>query len=323
MEPKGFNPAAPGDGDEDETRIPVVRRASTSLPEGGYVSGVAGEKAVRQVGRYQILEKIGDGATATVYKAFDPSINRPLAIKFLHPSFSADPEYRSRFLREARAAGMLSHPNIVTIFDVGEIEGRPYIAMELLDGGPLGDEKQTGQGLPIPEVLDVGIQLAKALDYAHGKGIVHRDIKPSNILRVKGGTTIKVTDFGIARMESSELTDQTRIGTVLGTPNYMSPEQAMGRKVDARSDLFSAGVVLYELLTGKRPFNAKSVVTLVLRIAKDDPRPIDLLRKDVPPALRRAAERCLNKRTRPAVPVRERARRSADQGLPRAQRGGR
>ncbi len=295
MEPKGFNPAAPGDGDEDETRIPGVRRASTSLPEGGYVSGVAGEKAVRQVGRYQILERIGDGATATVYKAFDPSINRPLAIKFLHPSFSADPEYRSRFLREARAAGMLSHPNIVTIFDVGEIGGRPYIAMELLDGGPLGDEKQTGQGLPIPEVLDVGIQLAKALDYAHGKGIVHRDIKPSNILRVKGGTTIKVTDFGIARMESSELTDQTRIGTVLGTPNYMSPEQAMGRKVDARSDLFSAGVVLYELLTGKRPFNAKSVVTLVLRIAKDDPRPIDLLRKDVPPALRRAAERCLNK----------------------------
>ena len=275
--------------------MPEVRRASTSLPGGGYVSGVAGEKAVRQVGRYQILERIGDGAMATVYKAFDPSINRPLAIKFLHPSFSVDPEYRSRFLREARAAGMLSHPNIVTIFDVGEIEGRPYIAMELLEGGPLGDEKQTGQGLPIPEVLDVGIQLAKALDYAHGKGIVHRDIKPSNILRVKGGTTIKVTDFGIARMESSELTDQTRIGTVLGTPNYMSPEQAMGQKVDARSDLFSAGVVLYELLTGKRPFNANSVVTLVLRIAKEDPKPIDLLRKDVPPALRRAADRCLNK----------------------------
>ena len=295
MKSEGFNPAVPGEGEEDETRAPGVRRASTSLPGGGYVSGVAGEKAVRQVGRYQVLEKIGDGAMASVYKAFDPSINRPLAIKFLHPNYSVDPEYRSRFLREARAAGMLSHPNIVTVFDVGEIEGRPYIAMELLEGGPLGDEKQTGHGLPIPEVLDVGIQLAKALDYAHSKGIVHRDIKPSNILRVKGGTTIKVTDFGIARIETSEMTDQTRIGTVLGTPNYMSPEQAMGQKVDARSDLFSAGVVLYELLTGKRPFDAESVVTLVVRIAKEDPRPIDQLRKHVPASLRRVVDRCLNK----------------------------
>jgi serine/threonine protein kinase len=295
MNHEGFNPASPGEGEEDEIRAPGVRRTRISLPGGGHVSGVAGEKAVRQVGRYQILEKIGDGAMATVYKAFDPSINRPLAIKFLHRNYSVDPEYRSRFLREARAAGMLSHPNIVTVFDVGEIGGRPYIAMELLEGGPLGDEKQTGHGLPSGEVLDVGIQLAKALDYAHSKGIVHRDIKPSNILRVKGGTTIKVTDFGIARIETSEMTDQTRVGTVLGTPNYMSPEQAMGQKVDARSDLFSAGVVLYELLTGKRPFDAESVVTLFFRIAKEDPRPIDQLRKDVPASLRRVVDRCLNK----------------------------
>ncbi|HKC43245.1 MAG TPA: protein kinase, partial [Burkholderiales bacterium] len=127
------------------------------------------------------------------------------------------------------------------------------------------------------------------------KGIVHRDIKPSNILRVQGSSTIKVTDFGIARMETRDTTDQTRVGTVLGTPNYMSPEQTMGQKVDFRSDLFSAGVVLYELLTGKRPFDADSVVTLVFRIAKEEPRPIDQLRKDVPASLRRVVDRCLNK----------------------------
>jgi serine/threonine protein kinase/HAMP domain-containing protein len=286
-------PAGAGGEDDDQTIMPQAPRTSSSLPG---ASGYTGnERAVRQVGRYQILEKIGEGAMATVYKAHDPSINRALAIKFLHPRLCEDPEYRARFLREARAAGMLSHPNIVTVFDVGEIEGRPYIAMELLEGGPLGDEKQTSRGLPIREVLDIGIQLAKALDFAHSKGIVHRDIKPSNILRVHGTSTIKVTDFGIARIETPEMTEQTRVGTVLGTPNYMSPEQAMGQKVDARSDLFSVGVMLYQLLTGKRPFEGDSVVTLVLRIAKEDPKPLDLLRKDVPPALRRVADRCLNK----------------------------
>jgi serine/threonine-protein kinase len=247
------------------------------------------------VGRYQILEKIGEGAMAAVYKAFDPSINRPLAIKFLRENLCVDPEYRSRFLREAKAAGMLSHPNIVTVFDVGEIEGRPYIAMELVDGEPLGDVAHKGGGLPITEVVDIGIQLAKALDYAHSKGVVHRDIKPNNFLRVKGSTTIKVGDFGIAHIKTTEASEQTRFGTVLGTPNYMSPEQTMGHKVDGRSDLFSAGVVLYELLTGKRPFEGDSVVTVALRIAKEDPPPIDRVRPDVPARLRRIVERCLNK----------------------------
>jgi len=289
--------SSPGTGEENEETVPPRAPATnTSLPGGaGYASGVAGEKPVRQVGRYQILEKIGEGAMATVYKAHDPSINRSLAIKFLHPNLCIDPEYRSRFLREARAAGILSHPNIVTVFDVGEIEGRPYIAMELLDGGSLEAETGKRHGLPISDVLEIGIQLAKALDFAHRKGIVHRDIKPSNVLRLRGGTTIKVTDFGIAHIETPDTTQQTRFGTVLGTPNYMSPEQAMGQKVDARSDLFSAGVVLYELLTGKRPFDAESIVTLALRIAKEDPQPIDQLRKDVPSGLRRIVDRCLSK----------------------------
>jgi len=289
--------ASTGSSEEDGTVPPRESNPNQSIP-GGFASGAAGEASVREVGRYQIVAngKIGEGAMATVYKAYDPSINRSLAIKFLHPNLCVDAEYRSRFLREARAAGMLSHPNIVTVFDVGEIEGRPYIAMELLDGGPLGEGEHKGKALPIPEVLDIGIQLAKALDYAHSKGIVHRDIKPSNIMLLKGGSTVvKVTDFGIARIDTPEAAEQTRFGTVLGTPNYMSPEQAVGQRVDARSDLFSTGVVLYELLTGKRPFDADSIVTTVYRIVKEDPKPLEQLRPDVPPALRRVVDRCLMK----------------------------
>ena len=139
------------------------------------------------------------------------------------------------------------------------------------------------------------MQIANGLDYAHGKGIFHRDIKPSNILRVGDGRTVKIADFGIAHMESLAAADQTRAGTVIGTPHYMSPEQAMGTRVDGRSDLFSVGVVLYQLLTGVRPFEADSMVTLVYRIAKEEPKPVGDLRKDVPPALRRIVDRCLQK----------------------------
>ncbi len=288
--PKGAA-AKPAAGDRT---VPLRAPPGNAAPPGGPAGGAA-EALVHQVGRYQILEKIGEGAMATVYKAHDPSINRSLAIKFLHPNLCVDPEYRSRFLREARAAGMLSQPNIVTVFDVGEIEGRPYIAMEWLDGGSLEAASGERRGLPIRAVLEIGTQLANALDFAHRRGIVHRDIKPSNVLRLGGGGTIKVTDFGIARIETPDASQQTRFGAVLGTPNYMSPEQAMGQKVDARSDLFSAGVVLYELLTGKRPFEAESIVTLAVRIAKEDPPPIDKLRRDVPPGLRRAVDRCLSK----------------------------
>ena len=249
----------------------------------------------RQVGRYQILAKLGEGAMASVYKAFDPSIGRALVIKFLHADLCVDAEYRNRFLREAKAAGVLSHSNIVTVFDVGEIEGRPYIAMELVDGGPLSDQLKKGEGLSLRAVARIGMQVANALDYAHSRGIFHRDIKPSNLLLLKDGTTVKVADFGIAHMAGQEAGDRTRIGAVIGTPHYMSPEQAMGAKIDGRSDLFSLGVVLYQLLTGVRPFEADSMVSLAHRIAREEPKPIDTLRRDVPPALRRIVERCLRK----------------------------
>ena len=286
---------APVTLDDDLTRLEPM---STPIPGDSHSTGTqaAGPSgAVEQVGRYRIIERIGQGAMAVVYKAYDPSINRTLAIKFLHPQLCIDEEYRRRFLREARAAGNLSHPNIVTVFDVGESDGRPYIAMELLDGEPLNEVMDRQKGLPIREVLEIGIQLARALDYAHSKGVVHRDIKPSNIVFLKGGRQVKVTDFGIAHVESHDATQHTKMGTVLGTPQYMSPEQVLGQSVDGRSDLFSVGVVLYQLVTGQKPFEGDSLMTLMHQIIKDEPKPLENLRADVPPELRRIIKRCLSK----------------------------
>jgi serine/threonine-protein kinase len=270
-----------------------TRGSGMTLPGG---AAHAADLEVRQVGRYQILAKLGRGGMATVFRAHDPDIGRDVAIKFLHASLCEDEEYRARFLREARAAGSLSHPHIVTVHDVGEIDGRPYMAMELLDGDPLADLLQGGQPLPVRDVVVMGIQLSQALDYAHQRGIVHRDIKPGNIARLHGGQTIKVMDFGIAHMAATSAGEQrTRVGDVLGTPQYMSPEQMQGGRIDGRSDLFTAGIVLYQMLTGQRPFQGDSVVTLALKISKEDPTPIEKLRPEVPPALRRVVDRCLAK----------------------------
>ena len=189
----------------------------------------------------------------------------------------------------------MSHPNIVVVHDVGEIDGRPYMAMELLDGLPLSDEMADGKPMPLRQVVVMGIQLARALDYAHSRGIVHRDIKPGNLMRLKGTQTVKVTDFGIAHVESTGKEQRTRFGNILGTPQYMSPEQAQGEKLDGRSDLFSTGIMLYQMLTGQRPFLGDSLVALAVKIVKDDPQPIDKLRPDVPSALRQVVDRCLAK----------------------------
>jgi len=304
----GEPPAATPEADDDATRIAPVkpavpkppRRETPRVPAGETLpgGGHAGDPTIRQVGRYEIRERLGRGGMATVFKAHDPQIGRDVAIKFLHASLCEDDEYRSRFLREARAAGGLSHPNIVTVHDVGEIEGRPYMAMELLAGDSLSDLMVSGQLLPLREVVIIGIQLARALDYAHARGIVHRDIKPGNIMRLKGTQTIKVTDFGIAHMDVPAGTGgehRTRVGDILGTPQYMSPEQTQGEKIDGRSDLFSAGIVLYQLLTGQRPFQGDSLVTLALKIAKEDPPPMEKLRPGLPASLRRVVDRCLAK----------------------------
>ena len=256
----------------------------------------ASPAAPRQVGRYQITERIGRGGMASVYRAHDPGIDRTIAIKFLHAAYCEEEEYRARFLREARAAGMLSHPNIVTVHDVGEIEGRPYMAMELIEGEPMNELMSRLGPMPIRDTLVIGLQLAKALDYAHGKGIVHRDIKPSNIMVLKGSSTVKVTDFGIAHVATgASSTHQTRVGDVLGTPQYMSPEQTKGSKVDGRSDLFSVGIILYQMLSGAAPFQGDSIVALAMKIATEEPTPIEKLRTDLPLGVRRIVERCLAK----------------------------
>ena len=284
-----------GGADVPTTPDSTPRTSAPTLPGAGLQS----TGTMQQVGRYLIRERLGRGGMATVFKAHDPTINRDVAIKFLHASLCADDEYRARFLREARAAGGLSHPNIVVVHDVGEIDGRPYMAMELIDGVSLAEELEKNKQMPIRDVVVMGMQLARALDYAHGRGIVHRDIKPGNIMRLAGSQTIKVTDFGIAHMDDrgddTDAAQHTRIGDVLGTPQYMSPEQANGDKLDGRSDLFSTGIVMYQMLTGRRPFRGDSLVAVATRIATEDPPPITKQRPEVPASLRRVVDRCLAK----------------------------
>ncbi len=264
-----------------------------SLP--GKSAGDGPDSALRQVGRYQIRQRLGRGGMASVYRAHDPTIGRDVAIKFLHASLSEDEECRTRFVREARAAGALSHPNIVVVHDVGELEGRPFMAMELLEGQSLAEVLQAQPTLSIRDVLTLGMQLARALEYAHARGIVHRDIKPGNIMLLADKSAMKVTDFGIAHIEDASMQQQTLVGAVLGTPQYMSPEQTRGEKLDGRSDLFSAGIVLYQALTGERPFKGDNMVVVAQQIANSEPPPINTRRPDTPAALRRVVERCLAK----------------------------
>lgn len=258
---------------------------------------------MRLVGRYELRERIGEGAMAEVWRAHDPSIDRVLAIKLLTPGFRRNPEYVARFLREAKAAGALAHPNIVTIYDVGEADGYPYIAMELLEGEPLDAVLAREEKLPVDTVLAIGQQLAGALSYAHLSGVIHRDIKPSNIMVGRDGRSIKILDFGIARVADTDATVimgeqlKTQIGQVVGTPRYMSPEQALGQSVDGRSDLFSVGAVLYEAVTGEQAFSGTNAATLALQITQGNPPPIANLEPTCPGGLRFIIEKLLSKRS--------------------------
>jgi serine/threonine-protein kinase len=294
--PRSQAPATP------PTKPPPTGAPPTKTPTSQTLQGVGNklpptdptDDPIRQVGRYLVRGRLGRGGMATVYRATDPSIGRDVAIKFLHASLAEDTDCRARFLRESRAAGGLSHPNIVVVYDVGEIDSRPYMAMELVDGRPLDDVLVKGQPLALRDVVEMGIQLARALAYAHERGIVHRDVKPGNIMLLRDGRTVKVTDFGIAHVDDGAA-EKTQLGEMLGTPQYMSPEQATGAKIDRRSDLFSAGVVLYQMVTGSRPFRGETEVATVFKVINEPHVPVADLRPDVPASLRRVIDRCLAK----------------------------
>ena len=221
-----------------------------------------------QFGRYQILDELGKGSMGIVYKAHDPQIDRPVALKVLRQD-RINEEFIQRFLIEARAIGKLSHPNIVTVYDTGEDQGNLFIAMELLAGKSLKDVARS-ENLHLQKIAYIGAQVAEALNYAHQQGIIHRDIKPSNII-LGSDSHVKITDFGIARIEDSSGPQQTQAGAILGTPVYMSPEQVMAKPVDGRSDLYSLGVILYELVTGGKPFRGDSIAVIFNSIIQDDP----------------------------------------------------
>jgi len=237
---------------------------------------------MKNIGKYKITSILGKGAMGIVYKALDPDINRDVAIKTIRFDLVSEEgdreEMMERFMREAQAAGKLTHSNIITIYDVGREKDMTYIVMQLIEGKSLQKVISSGEKISTQEVIQLMDQLCKALDYAHDNGIIHRDIKPANILLDKNGKPF-IVDFGVARLETSTLTEA---GTTLGTPSYMSPEQVMGKKVDRRSDIFSLGSILYELLTGKRAFQAQSITTVIYKIINEEPVALTEVKKGLP-----------------------------------------
>jgi hypothetical protein len=249
------------------------------------------------LGRYRIDRQLGRGSMGAVYLGHDPKIGRQVAIKTMALSQEFDgaelAEARARFFREAETAGRLQHRDIVTIFDAGEDQDLAYIAMEFLKGHDLQRYTRAAQLLPVPVVLRTVARVAEALAYAHSQGVVHRDIKPANVMIEPQTDCVKVTDFGIARITDAS---RTRTGMVLGTPSYMSPEQMAGRRVEGRSDLYSLGVMLFQLLTGRLPHQAESMAKLMYQIANDNAPDLRSLRPDLPEALANVVALALEKR---------------------------
>ena len=262
----------------------------------------------RKIGRYRIISELGRGAMGVVYKAEDPNLDRVVALKtiILEKDAEGRAEYHKRFFLEAKAAGKLQHPNIVTVFDFGEVDDVAYLAMELLEGTDLRKRVQQGP-LPPAEAIEIGCQMAEALAYAHGRGIVHRDIKPANIMLPDRGAA-KIMDFGLARMRVAD--HKTSTGIVLGTPRYMSPEQISGQPVDQRSDIFSLGIVLWEILTGRRLFSGSEMQQVSHSITYDEHEPPTRVNPDLPAMLDFVVARALKKD--PAVRYQDASEMAAD-----------
>ena len=249
----------------------------------------------QSLGRYHILEQLGEGGMATVYKAYDTQLDRNVAVKVLLPMRQKSEKFLKRFEREARALAKLSHPNIVGVIDYGKYEELPYLVMEYVPGGTL-KQKLTGKPMPWKEVAQILAPIACALDYAHQQGIIHRDVKPSNILIAESGEPM-LSDFGIAKiLEADETLDLTGTGVGIGTPEYMSPEQAQGQPVDARSDVYSLGVVFYEMVAGRKPYQADTPYAVVIKHVNEPlPRPKEFIR-ELPEAVERMLFKALAKK---------------------------
>ena len=243
------------------------------------------------IGRYQLLERLGQGGMGVVYRAHDTLLERTVAVKVISAPIDQNADLRERFFREARSAGQLSHRNIITIHDLGEHEGQPYLAMEFLEGQDLQERMVSPQKLSVRRKLDIAIDICEGLDYAHVHGVIHRDIKPANIFVTDGGM-VKILDFGLARLVTSEL---TRSNMMMGTLNYMAPEQIRGERVDHRVDIFSAGVVLYELFGGKRAFEGDSFASTLYKILQESPTSLRELDPTLPIELIQIVERALAK----------------------------
>ena len=247
------------------------------------------------VGRFTILRRLGRGGMGAVYEGHDPALDRRVAIKTLTSDAIADAESRDRFEREAKAAAKLAHPNIVTVYELGNFGGKekPYIVMEYLEGTDVAGLIGGNRGVPLAEALGIVAQLCRALDFAHQKGVVHRDVKPANLRYLDDGQ-IKIMDFGIARVEGGH--QITKSGVMIGTLHYMSPEQIRGEKLDGRTDIFSAGCILYELLSGVRPFSGESATSILYNIVHETPKPVIEKNTELPQEVQRVIDRALSKK---------------------------
>ncbi|HEX2464647.1 MAG TPA: serine/threonine-protein kinase, partial [Thermoanaerobaculia bacterium] len=256
------------------------------------------------ISHYRVLDELGRGGMGVVYRAVDTRLGREVALKFLPEQVAGDATALARFRREARAASALNHPNICTIYDVGEHEGTHFIAMELVRGESLAHKLESGP-MAAAEVCRIGAQLAGALETAHAQGVIHRDVKPRNVFLTERGDA-KLLDFGLAKLApiaestASGVTleaeaDVTQEQRIVGTPSYMSPEQVLGRTLDGRTDLFSLGAVLYCMVTGRRPFEGPSVPEVLDSVLRREPAPVATINQEVPPGLARVIERCLAK----------------------------
>ena len=312
-----------GRSDVDETVAASAALASGASAVGGFgPPAAAGE--VGTLGPYRLVKELGKGGMGAVYAALDTRLERPLALKVMLPQFAADASAKERFLREARAAAKINHDNVVTVYEADERNGVPYIAMQFLEGLPL-DEYLKKKGLPtIPQVLRIAAETAAGLAAAHKIGLVHRDIKPANLWLEAPNGRVKVLDFGLAKPVDSEF-ELTKSGAVVGTPAYMSPEQARGEKVDHRTDLFSLGSVLYRLCTGKLPFSGPTTMAVLMALGTDEPPPVRAVNPNVPEALAALIHQLLSKqadaRPQSAVEVGKRVRAIAESlAAPRVRR---